>query len=87
MMCKWGTYEEVIVPIPPDLSCDGEFHMAMKKIDACIAPIVKALNQGGVYTRSCCCGHGERDGHIDLWDGRILVVKSKEDADKWLSEY
>jgi len=68
-MCKWGTHEEVIVPIPPDLSCDGEFRMAMKKIDACIAPIVKALNQGGVYTR------------------RILVIKSKEDADKWLSEY
>lgn len=44
-------------------------------IDRCIHQIVAALNAGGVETSSCCCGHGERDGRIDLTDGRILIIK------------
>ena len=43
-------------------------------IDWCIHQIVAALNAGGVETVASCCGHGEKDGRIDLADGRNLVV-------------
>jgi hypothetical protein len=44
------------------------------KIDSCIVPLVQALNDAGIYTVSCCCGHGEEYGHIWLRDGRVLVI-------------
>lgn len=44
-------------------------------IDWCIHHIVAALNAGGVETVACCCGHGEREGRIDLADGRVLRIE------------
>lgn len=44
-------------------------------IDACIAPIVQALNDAGVGTAASCCGHGKRPGRITLRDGRDLVIR------------
>lgn len=35
-------------------------------VDACIAPIVEALNAAGVRTTSSCCGHGLKPGFIKL---------------------
>ena len=46
-MCKWGTTVEVAVTIDAAHSYTGEERQAVKKIDACIAPIVDALNRGG----------------------------------------
>jgi hypothetical protein len=43
--------------------------------DPCIAPIVKALNDGGLPTVASCCGHGERDGRITLADGREVLIR------------
>jgi hypothetical protein len=48
-------------------------------MDACIAPIVQALEAGGVFMRASCCGHGKTDGRIDLQDGRTLVIQRRED--------
>lgn len=50
--------------------------------DPCLAPIVRALNEGGVRTRTVasCCGHGERLGSIALADGRQLVIVPDLDA-------
>ena len=76
-MCKWGTVIEVNVKIPADLSCDGIEHWKDAKIDACIAPLVEALQQGGVDMRGSCCGHGKAEGHIHLQDGRVLVIKDE----------
>ena len=45
-----------------------------RDIDRCIAPIVKALNDGGITTIASCCGHGIRPGNIALEDGRELVI-------------
>jgi len=84
-MCEWGTSVEVEVTVPADLSYTGEDRVAVKKIDACIAPIVKALNEAGIKTRSSCCGHGKTDGHISLWDDTELVIKWREDGLKWLA--
>jgi len=47
----------------------------VRNIDWCIHPVVAALNAGGVATVSCCCGHGEKDGYIELADGRTLIIR------------
>jgi tRNA(Phe) wybutosine-synthesizing methylase Tyw3 len=73
-MCEWGTTEIVVVNIPADLSHTGKSYVKLAKIDKCIAPIVRALNEAGIKTRSSCCGHGKTDGRIDLQDGRILLI-------------
>lgn len=74
-MCETTT--AVLVRIPADLSHTGEARLAMKPIDSCIADLVQALQEKGVWTRSSCCGHGKSDGCIDLEDGRRLVVKER----------
>ena len=43
-------------------------------IDSCIAPIVKALNNGGIKTIASCCGHGNRWGNIILSTGQELII-------------
>ena len=51
-------------------------------IDPCLAPIVKALNDGGILTAASCCGHGGGMGDIWLDDGRVLAVFDDWDAYK-----
>lgn len=81
-MCKWGTDIMLRVPMPADLSYTGEFRWADKPVDACIAPLVQALNDAEIYTANCCCGHGKAAGEIILHDGRVLiVVDTLEEAD------
>ena len=77
-MCKWGDDVIISLKIPADLSHTGEVHWKEVKIDACIAPIVDALQKSGIDMRWSCCGHGKTIGHIDLQDGRILVLEDKE---------
>lgn len=45
-----------------------------RRIDACIAEIIRALNDGGVATIASCCGHFNRWGSIILKDGRELII-------------
>lgn len=47
---------------------------AQRDIDRCIAPLVSALNEAGIATVACCCGHGIRPGSIALADGRELII-------------
>jgi hypothetical protein len=76
-MCEWGTYENVLVKIPDDLSHSGKEYFELKPIDKCIAPIVEALQKARIWTRCSCCGHGKGDGEIKLQDGRTIIIKSK----------
>lgn len=62
------------VAIAADLSSTGEEYEKEMPIDACIADLVKALNNGRIKTRGCCCGHGQVTGHISLMDGRYLAI-------------
>lgn len=65
-MCEQGTYESVKI---------GE--VMLNTIDACIAPIVQALNDAGIETIASCCGHGKIFGSIVLKDKReILIVNN-----------
>ena len=61
------------------------------EIDSCIADIVIALNQGGIVTIECCCGHNEYQGTIFLQDGRELEIintlVSEDDSIEDMKEY
>ena len=72
-MCR-HRYQIVKVKIPADLSHLGRSCMREKKIDKCIAPIVKALQEGGIDMRASCCGHRKGNGKILLQDGRELII-------------
>lgn len=76
-MCEWGTLTDLLVPIPANLSYTGDFRWDTKGIDSCIADLVQALNNAGIYTAQSCCGHGKGNGRIDLHDGRILYIQHK----------
>lgn len=65
---KMGEYTECV-----SLTINGR----VEDIDRCIAPIVRALNEGGVATIASCCGHGHMPGIISLADGRHLMVAPK----------
>ena len=73
-MCSHGADVEVLCWHPAHLTHDGIERLAPTKVDACLAPIISALNLAGVRTAQSCCGHGKGPGRIDLWDGRVLVV-------------
>lgn len=46
----------------------------IRDVDRCIAPLVSALNDAGIKTVACCCGHGVRPGNVALADGRELII-------------
>jgi hypothetical protein len=74
-MCEWGDDVTLLVPIPANLSCTGEFRWEYKPVDRCISDLVVALNSAGIFTANCCCGHGKSTGSIILHDGRILLIQ------------
>lgn len=66
-MCAWGTDQiiHVIRRNHPDTP-DGWHPVA---VDACIADYVQRMNDQGVITVGCCCGHGK---------GRPVVLVAAE---------
>lgn len=75
-MCLPSETEEVFLKIPADLSHCKIAYWKMVKIDKCIAPIVEALQKGGIDMRGSCCGHGKGPGRIDLQDGRTIQISN-----------
>jgi len=73
----------VMVKIPADLSHTGKVIWKYAQIDACIAPIVAALQKAGVDMRGSCCGHGNGEGNIQLQDGRSLIILSPKQAEDY----
>jgi hypothetical protein len=70
-MCEHGTYATVVI----------SNRYILGTVDACIAPIVQALNEVGIGTKACCCGHGNANGNIALADGReILIARNFNEA-------
>ena len=67
-MCKWGT-EEIVMLCKPRTN-----GVTTAKVDSCIAPIVRALNNADIQTVASCCGHNKRPGNIALADGRELFI-------------
>ncbi len=65
-MCSWGETEKVQI---------GDRQIP---VDHCLAPLVRALNAGGIPTAMSCCGHGEGGGFVLLADGRLLAILPQE---------
>ena len=83
-MTKCPCRETVLVNvhIDSDLSCDGREKWKLAKIDKCIAPIVDALQRGGINMRGSCCGHEKEPGQIDLSDGRMIRIYPEQSWEK-----
>ena len=62
-MCKQGDMRLVTV--------DRGYQVS---VDSCIAELVQKLNDAGIDTSACCCGHGKKPGNIILRDGRELFI-------------
>lgn len=87
-MCRWGT--DVVMPleIPADCSHSGKAYIKNVGVDACLAPIIKALNDSGIKTVSSCCGHGKALGCIALADKRwLLIYPSRAAAERALDAF
>lgn len=74
-MCKHGTYKTVKV-------INSQNHKIVK-VDACIADEIQFLNDCGVVTLGCCCGHG-RAGTIVEWENVYGKWKGYADPPKAL---
>ena len=81
-MCEPGETCYVLVNVPADHSADGTSKVKYVLIDKCIAPLVEALQRGGINMKASCCGHGKGAGMIRLQDGRVLVIMDYEKFDK-----
>lgn len=58
-MCKWGKYKKVKLCKPRENSGRIKIY-----VDSCISKLVQELNNHGVHTEGCCCGHFKGDGEI-----------------------
>lgn len=76
-MCDWGATVNLRVRIPAESSHTGAARWDTKAIDRCLVPLVQALNDAGLYTAGCCCGHGKEGqrAFIGLHDGTMLNIE------------
>lgn len=65
-------HSNVLVDIPT--ASERGKHGRKRGIDECIAPLIDALNRGGIATVASCCGHNTRAGSVVLTDGRELLI-------------
>lgn len=74
-MCDHPNREAAMVVIKDGVWCDP-----------CLAPLVAALNDGGLPTVASCCGHGSRPGKVALADGRELFIAPSYEAARRLDD-
>ena len=72
-MCKHGTTKEINVIRRANRSVEDGWHK--RHVDACIADHVQLMNERGIITLGCCCGHGEYKGHILVSKGSEILLK------------
>jgi len=70
-MCHWGTDAPVVLNRPREVS--GRTTIM---VDACIAPEVQILNDTGVWTLGCCCGHGQAEPHALIHFESVAIARS-----------
>ncbi|MFD2637705.1 hypothetical protein [Piscibacillus salipiscarius] len=70
-MCLHGVYKKVKV-INPDQTNN------IVNVDACIADEIQKLNNQGVITLGCCCGHGKA-GQIVEYENKFGKWKTHHD--------
>ena len=80
--CCGENPERMLVNVSAESSSTGRSHWKITEVDACIAPFVEALNNFGILTANCCCGHKKSSGTIILQDGRVLVLMERAEYDQ-----
>lgn len=72
-MCKWhgGNYEG---NLRVELAHPRKDGIDYCHVDACIQPLVQAINDAGIQTINSCCGHGQIPTTVALNDGRYVIV-------------
>ena len=73
-MCEWGQTQPLWVKAHPDWERHIQNGRKLIGVDSCLASLISALNEAGIHTEACCCGHGKRPGNIILSDGRELII-------------
>jgi len=73
-MCKQGLTKTVCV------------HREIVAVDECLVDTIVSLNEAGLPTIGCCCGHGKENGYIWLKDGRVFIVLTPQEGDAGKSE-
>lgn len=74
-MCKWGTDKLIyVIRRNNPYIKDGWHAMA---VDACIADYVQEMNNRGIITTGCCCGHGKDPAEV------LIDYASKDILDKY----
>jgi hypothetical protein len=70
-MCNQGP--DIVVRLSQPQPVSGRTEMP---VDGCIAPLVQLLNDAGVHTVGCCCGHGQHAGSV-LYeqDGSLMEIR------------
>lgn len=61
-MCEWGTSLPIYVIRRNNDSIPDGWHLIY--VDACIAPVVQTMNNLGILTVGCCCGHGKTNATV-----------------------
>lgn len=63
-MCKWGTDRIIhVIHRNNEFVPDGWHPIG---VDACIADLVQEMNNRGIITTGCCCGHGKDTGWVQI---------------------
>ena len=83
-MCKWGTDKliHVIRRNNPDVP-DG-WHPVY--VDACIADYVQEMNDRGIITVGCCCGHGKGPAWVQVAQESIPLLNKHKYAWRWYAD-
>ena len=42
-----------------------------RRMDPCMKPLIEFLNDYGIFTKGCCCGHGKYPMSIIAWDYKL----------------
>lgn len=70
-MCAHGITKTVILNRPREVS--GKTRV---QVDSCIAKEIQMLNDNGVRTLGCCCGHGKYEKSILIHETSVDLAKA-----------
>lgn len=79
VVCKWGTTKEIHVIRRNNPYIEDGWHP--KPVDACIADYVQAMNDRGIITLGCCCGHGDYEPSV------VVSVESTDLMNQYAYDY
>lgn len=71
-MCQWGTTVTIYVIRRNNPDIPDGWHP--KGVDACIADYVQRMNEQGIVTTGCCCGHGKSPAWVTVDIGSLIQM-------------